>query len=76
MTSQNIQRRLWQIPQSDCPGQKKILQGNQKLEVLCSNGQLKSKQGAEHEQNFCRCFDILTDVYGILFLNGVDCDSW
>ena len=54
---------------SDCPGQLKILLGNQKFKVLCPIGQLKSKQGTEFELKFVIIFDILTDVYDILFQN-------
>ena len=56
-------------PLSDCPGQLKILLGNQKFKVLCPNGQLKSKQGTECELKFCNHFVILTDVYDISFQN-------
>ena len=43
-------------PLSDCPGQLKILLGNQKFKLLCPNGQLKSKQGTECELKFCNYF--------------------
>ena len=52
-------KEAWRKPDSDkspvrLPGQWKILLGNQKLKVLCPNGQLKSKTGCEHE--FCHFF--------------------
>ena len=37
--------------------------------MLCPNEQLKFKQGTECELKFCHYFDILTDVYDILFQN-------
>ena len=43
-------------PLSDCPGQLKILLGNQKFKVLCPNGQLKSKQGTKCELKFWHYF--------------------
>ena len=43
-------------PLSDCPGQLKILLGNQKFKVLCPNGQLISKQRTGYELKFCHYF--------------------
>ena len=43
-------------PLSNCPGQLKILLGNQKFKVLCPNGQLKSRKGTEYKLKFCHCF--------------------
>ena len=69
--------RLWLTqaatnPLSDCPGQLKILLGNQKFKVLCPNGQLKSKQGTECELKFVIIFDILTDVYMTFYFKQVE----
>ena len=50
-------------PLSDCPGQLKILSGNQKFKVLCPNGQLKSRsRKLSVNWNFVIIFDILTDI--------------
>ena len=54
---------------SDCPGQLKILLGNQKFKVLCPNGQLNLSRELGVNWNFVIIFDIWTDVYDILFQN-------
>ena len=45
-------------PLSDCPGQLKILLGNQKFKVLYPNWQLKSRKGTvtEYKLKFCYYF--------------------
>ena len=55
-TARILERQAATNPLSNCPGQLKILLGNQKIKMLCLNRQLKCKQGNECEPKLCDYF--------------------